>query len=280
MRPDPDRLRCPDCARDGLAWPADEDAVRCPGCGTRWPVIDGFPKLYRDADLGRVDRLMRVIYDGLPALHDPMVRIALPLLQGWPETEAHVRRGFLDRLALDGLTPRADGAPRRILEVSVGTGANLPNLYAEAPDGPIEIWGLDYSIGMLRRCARRCRRRPLDATRLLLGDAHTLPFADDTFDRVFHVGAINGFADPGRALREMMRVARPGTPVVVVDEQLDPARRHGPLRRLGFRAVTFYDPAPACPSAAVPADAIDVEETQIARFFYCLRFWSPSSPSP
>ena len=49
----------------------------------------------------------------------------------------------------------------------------------------------------------------------------------------------------------------------------------GPLRRLGFRAVTFYDPAPACPSDAVPATARAVRDEQISRCFYCLSFRAP-----
>lgn len=276
MRPEPERLRCPECAHDGLRWPADEDALRCPGCAAAWPVVDGLPKLYRDAALGPVDRMMRLIYDGLPALHDPMVRLALPLLQGWGETEHAVREAALDRLRLDTLQP-PDDRPLRILEVGVGTGANLPRLRARLPASPVELWGLDYSVGMLRRCRRRCRRDPaLAATRLLLGDAHALPFADDFFDRVFHIGAINGWADPAAALAEMARVARPGTPIVVVDERLDPSRDTGLLRRLGFRAVTFYDPAPACPRDAVPEGAVDVRDAQISRCFYCLSFRAPA----
>jgi SAM-dependent methyltransferase len=276
MRPDPERLRCPECAHHGLRWPADVDQLGCPGCAASWPVVDGLPKLYRDAALGRVDRMMRLIYDGLPSLHDPLVRLALPLLQGRGEDEHAVREAALDRLRLDALEVPA-GRPLRILEVGVGTGANLPRLRARLPDAPVELWGLDYSVGMLRRCRRRCRRDPaLAHTRLLLGDAHALPFADRYFDRVFHIGAINGFQSPAAALSEMARVARAGTPVVVVDERLDPSRDTGPLRRLGFRAVTFYDPAPACPRDAVPAAAGDVRDEQISRCFYCLSFRAPA----
>ncbi len=272
MRPEPERLRCPDCAHDGLRWPPGAHALRCPGCGASWPVIDGFPRLYRDAALGRVDRMMRRIYDGLPALHDPFVRLALPLLQGRGETEGAVREAALDRLRLEQLEPPID-RPLRILEVGVGTGANLPRLRGRLPAGPVELWGLDYSVGMLRRCRRRAPA--LAGTRLLLGDAHALPFPDHAFDRVFHIGAINGWADPAAALAEMARVARPDTPIVVVDERLDPSRDTGPLRRLGFRAVTFYDPAPACPSDAVPATARAVRDEQISRCFYCLSFRAP-----
>ncbi|MCA9552862.1 MAG: methyltransferase domain-containing protein [Myxococcales bacterium] len=112
---------------------------------------------------------------------------------------------------------------------------------------------------------------------LLLADAHTLPFADMTFDRVLHVGATGSFGDPARALAEMARVARPGAPVVVVDEQLDPGRPHGLLRRAAFRAITFYERNPSCPSALLPPGVEDVQVRQISRFYYALRFRRPIS---
>jgi hypothetical protein len=74
------------------------------------------------------------------------------------------------------------------------------------------------------------------------------------------------------ALAEMARVARPGTPIVVVDEQLDPGRLHGRFHRAMFRAVTFYDRHPHCPREHLPPGATAVVEEQVSRFFYCLTF--------
>jgi ubiquinone/menaquinone biosynthesis C-methylase UbiE len=127
---------------------------------------------------------------------------------------------------------------------------------------------------MLRVCERRHALRPL-APRLVLGDAHALPFPDHAFDRVFHVGALGSMRDARRALAEMARVARPGTPIVVVDEQLDPARDSSAYARLMFRVLTFYDPDPRCPTDSLPEGAVDVLEEQVSRFYYCLRFRMP-----
>ena len=113
---------------------------------------------------------------------------------------------------------------------------------------------------------------------LALADGHDLPFPDASFDRVYNVGGIGTYRDPGRALAEMARVARPDTPIVVVDEQLDPDRAHSLYHRLMFRALTLYDPAPRCPRAHVPPDAVNVAEEQASRFYYCLTFRMPESP--
>jgi ubiquinone/menaquinone biosynthesis C-methylase UbiE/uncharacterized protein YbaR (Trm112 family) len=272
------RLVCPTCrARLALTAPA---RLACTGCGAAWPIERGLPRLYREATVRGSDRLMRLFYDGLPSLHDPLTRHLLPLLQAGG-TEAALRDGYMKRIDLAALTPSPDGGPRRILEIGVGAGANLPLVQRDLPPGvDAEIWGLDLSLGMLRQCERRLRRWTGPKVHLLAADAHALPFPDGAFDRVFHVGAMGSFRDGRRVLAEMARVARPGTPIVVVDEQLDPAREHGRLARAAFRLLTFYDASPHCPVELLPPGAIDVLEETVSRFYYCLRFSLPPRPAP
>ncbi|MCA9548048.1 MAG: class I SAM-dependent methyltransferase [Myxococcales bacterium] len=271
-------LRCPESGRpltfDGALDRRGHLArgrLRPQGGGEGWAVLAGLPRLYREAWIQGPDRFMRRwFYDAVPRAHDPAVRLLLPLFQGPRETEDHLREQYLTRMALDDLpTDR----PVRILEVSVGTGANLPRLRARLPKGvQAQIWGLDLSAGMVGRL--QASGRAGDA-RLLLGDAHRLPFATASFDRVLHVGGINAFADAGRALAEMARVARPGTPIVVCDEQLDPGRPHGLGHRLAFKAVTFYDRNPHSPVDRLPPGAQVLADEQPSRFFYSLTWQMP-----
>jgi ubiquinone/menaquinone biosynthesis C-methylase UbiE len=245
--------------------------VRCAGCASRWPLAGDLPRLYRDAWIRGNDRLLSPFYDHLPRLHDPAVRFLLPLWQLEGREEA-MRAHYIARLDLGGPDLRA--APRpRLLEVSVGTGVNVGLVRrASPPDLALDYWGLELSAGMLGLACERLRGGEAGALRLVQGDAHALPFADASFDRVLHVGGIGGFRDPALALRELLRVAKPGARIVVVDEQLDPARRHGPWPRAWFRALTFYDDDPRSPRHLLPADACDVAETQASRFYYCLSF--------
>jgi ubiquinone/menaquinone biosynthesis C-methylase UbiE/uncharacterized protein YbaR (Trm112 family) len=285
------RLACPDC-RAALLFSSPSPghgaavmgalgagALECGGCGASWPVEDGVPQLYREAEVRGTDRLMRTIYDGLPWLHDPLTTALFPLLQR--KSEAEVRERIIARLELGSLRAPLD-RPLRILEVGVGAGANLPLVRrglaqriavgaVEAVEA-VEIWGLDLSRGMLAECRAFVLRHGYSGVRLLLGDAHSLPFGDGGFDRVFHVGGIGGYRDPGRALAEMARVAVPGTPIVVVDEQLDRGRRHGLVHWALFRALTFYDRDPHCPRELLPPGAYDVIEEQVSRYYYCLTF--------
>ena len=45
-----------------------------------------------------------------------------------------------------------------------------------------------------------------------------LPYKDNSFDSVFHVGGINFFNDKKAAIEEMIRVAKPNTKITIVDE--------------------------------------------------------------
>ena len=49
-------------------------------------------------------------------------------------------------------------------------------------------------------------------------NAEQLPFKDNVFDVVFHVGGINFFTDPKQAVKEMVRVAKPGALLLICDE--------------------------------------------------------------
>lgn len=272
-------LRCPACSGE-LAYKGSLDGGRlgegslaCARCAP-WPVALGLPKLYREADVTGSDKLMRRFYDGLPKLHDPVVRYTLPVFQRG--TERALRDAYMKRVELGALAPRRD-RPLRILEVGVGTGANIPLLYRDLPPGlDVELWGLDLSIGMIRVLTRRSEREGWAAPRLVLGDAHALPFPDASFDRVFHVGGINGFRDRRRAIAELARVAVPGSPIVIADEQLAPEGSESLYHRALFRLVTFYDAHPRCPLDALPEGAHDVLAEQASLFFYCLRFRMPA----
>jgi len=281
---DVSRLACPACGgtlvfhgqeRHGRVF---DGGLRCGGCGEAWTVERGLARLYREDAVRGTDRLMRVIYDGLPVLHDPLTAVLTPLLQS--VTESRMREGYMRRLELAALTPREDGQPVRVLEVGVGSGANLPLIRRElAHELDVELWGVDLSEGMLKHCRRRVRRAAYSNVRLMMADAHALPFPDGMFDRVLHVGGIGGYSHPAKALAEMARVARRGTPLVVVDEQLDPAFRPSLLQRAAFRAITFYSKDPHCPRELLPHGAVSVIEEQVAPFYYCLSFRMPEASS-
>jgi ubiquinone/menaquinone biosynthesis C-methylase UbiE len=108
-----------------------------------------------------------------------------------------------------------------------------------------------------------------------MADAHALPFADATFDRVFHVGAVNSYRDPKLALTEMTRVAKPGVPALVVDQWLDRSQPPRLRDRLVYRAAAAYDAKMSHPSELLPAGVGNVRMEQLNPVFYCLSFRCP-----
>ena len=98
----------------------------------------------------------------------------------------------------------------RLLDVAVGDGVYLPWMPADW-----QIVGIDVSWSQLQMCRDRAAA---PRARLIQGEAESLPFGDARFDAVLSIGAFNYFNDPEGALREMVRVARPGATIVVSDE--------------------------------------------------------------
>ncbi|MDB1090244.1 demethylmenaquinone methyltransferase [Streptomyces sp. ACA25] len=96
----------------------------------------------------------------------------------------------------------------RVLDLAAGTGTSaLPFVEAGAFTVPC-----DFSLGMLRQGKRREEWLPFTA-----GDATRLPFRDGSFDAVTISFGLRNVQDTDAALREMLRVTKPGGRVVVCE---------------------------------------------------------------
>lgn len=103
---------------------------------------------------------------------------------------------------------RASG---RTLEVAIGTGLNLG---AYSPQ--VELVGIDLSPEMLDIARQRARALPREVE-LQLGDAHALPFRQESFDTVVCTYSLCNIPDPDLAVAEMARVLRVGGRMALVD---------------------------------------------------------------
>ncbi|MBB0245944.1 demethylmenaquinone methyltransferase [Streptomyces alkaliphilus] len=96
----------------------------------------------------------------------------------------------------------------RVLDLAAGTGtSSLPFVENGAYTVPC-----DFSQGMLREGRRRTPWLPFVA-----GDAARLPFRDASFDAVTISFGLRNVRDTDAALREMLRVTRPGGRLVVCE---------------------------------------------------------------
>jgi ubiquinone/menaquinone biosynthesis C-methylase UbiE len=236
----------------------------CSQCYESFLIRNGIPSFIGPQELEGPNRPAARLYDWFSHLYSFLTKAGFLAFGG----ERKARKEVLDRLEPKGA---------RILEVSIGSGDNLPYLF-ESP-GVAEVYGLDISAGQLARCRKLVAKRgwPVD---LFLGTAEALPFKAEIFDSVLHIGGINFFSGKKQAIDEMIRVARPGSRIVIADESEQVAQ-------VSYRiAGLFHSRRRKKLDTAVPVHLVPdtMEEIRVHDIWkahghyhgYCLEFRKPS----
>ncbi|MDO5083315.1 demethylmenaquinone methyltransferase [Arachnia propionica] len=177
------------------------------------------------ADLDKISAEVQAMFDGVAERYD-LLNAVLSLGQ-----EKRWRRH-----TLAALHPRPG---ERVLDLAAGTGtSSVPYQLAGAT-----VFPTDYSMGMLQVGKRR---QP--GLNFVRGDALALPYADDSFDAVTISYGLRNVEDTAGALREMLRVTRPGGRLVIAEfsTPVHPWFRfayvHGALRMVPVAAKLSSNP--------------------------------------
>jgi len=121
------------------------------------------------------------------------------------------------------------------LDVAAGSGDVTLSLLES---GPGFVVGTDFSLNMLRLFDRKIRAAARDDVAVpAASDALSLPFRDGTFDGTIVAFGIRNFADRPRALREMVRVLRPGGTSVILELTVPPNPVAAALYRLHAKVL-------------------------------------------
>jgi SAM-dependent methyltransferase len=116
-----------------------------------------------------------------------------------------------DGRLIDALCRDRGLAGARVLEVGPGTGRDA----AHAASLGAQVTVIDYVAESLVLTRRNAEAVGCEIA-LVHGDALATPFADGSFDVVFHQGLLEHFRDPLPLLRENVRILAPGG-VLLVD---------------------------------------------------------------
>src|SRR3954451_8781408 len=124
-----------------------------------------------------------------------------------------------------------------ILDVCTGTG-DLALAYDSAARGRLPIVGSDFCLPMLVPAQQKtARRHAANRVRYIEADTQNLPFPSDTFQLVTVAFGLRNVTDTDRGLAEMVRVARPGGRVAILEFSRPRHWLFGRAYRFYFRCV-------------------------------------------
>lgn len=108
------------------------------------------------------------------------------------------------------LEPARDLEGRTVLDIGCGRGGFAAWL-ARHPASPAEVVGCDFSAVAVEKARMFAEAAGLSRVRFEAADIQALTqFSDATFDTVFSCETIEHVPDPPRAVRELVRVLKPG----------------------------------------------------------------------
>lgn len=119
---------------------------------------------------------------------------------------AGLQRATADGLLATVFGQMTDSQPACILDVGAGTGYPTQHLLEHWPGA--RVIALDLAEAMLQVAGRRLSGHQL--LQRVVGDAESLPFADDSIDLIFTNLALQWCNPPATALHEFFRTLKPG----------------------------------------------------------------------
>ena len=255
-------LCCPECNAELEAEKANSIdhglfILRCKKCSTEFSGNEAFIDFMGKRSLdfsGKWEKWIRNLY---ARVYTPATNAMFLLCGG----VRNAKKEVLDQVEIkDGYS---------VLETGVGAAENFYLLNKRAEN--LSFFGNDIQDQMLSHAIKNLKKWNIPAN-LYKSDAQYLPFKDESFDVVFHLGSINLFPDKKTAINEMIRVAKPGTKIVIADE----SERAEKLMSI----FTGANPDASPPLRYIPKEMIEPSLKTIWRGYgYLIEFRKPYNQS-
>jgi SAM-dependent methyltransferase/uncharacterized protein YbaR (Trm112 family) len=187
------RLRCPECARGVVAAGSLPGTLVCARCGAAYPIRAGVPVLLSELsrrelrnDLSSRTGERMVAEYGAAA----QARAARP--------EPH--RRWIDMLRPPDVMHHTNPGMRREATRRLFDHCGPRTLVLNVGGGPTRYSDIELTMNLEAF-------HNVD----LVGDAHNVPFLDDTFDSIVCNAVLEHVRDPEKVVSEMLRVLKPGS---------------------------------------------------------------------
>ncbi len=119
-----------------------------------------------------------------------------------------------------------------ILEVGPADGHFINELFKLEKN--IAYTGIDLSDDMINVANENHAELILESkVKFVKGDVVDLPFSENTFDRIFTINTLYFWSDPGKGIRELLRVLKPSGKVFLVIRSKDSMEKM-PFTQYGF----------------------------------------------
>ncbi|MEU8803925.1 methyltransferase domain-containing protein [Spirillospora sp. NPDC048819] len=123
--------------------------------------------------------------------------------------------GSLEAVKAAILRRLACGPGDRVLDIGCGNGTDVLEIARRVAPNGVAV-GVDVQEEAVAGAVRRSRVAGVDAL-FHVADAYSLPFPDGDFDAVRSERMVQHLDDPAGAVREMLRVVKPGGRVLIAD---------------------------------------------------------------
>jgi len=225
-----DFLRCPDCHHEKLDLAIRLDAgngdrtiiegeIRCGECGSRFPIINGVPRMLPVSLRPMLLSFHREFFERHPDL------IPRGADTGPNEKVARTVEGFsYQHVKLDDQRREIDRWRKNLLSaIPVGpeffegkTGADIGcgtgrHLYWAHESGA-EVVGLDLSEGV---AVASTNTATCPRCHVVQGDIHHLPFKNSVFEFAYSIGVLHHLPDPQEGFRRILPSIKPGGRIFV-----------------------------------------------------------------
>jgi ubiquinone/menaquinone biosynthesis C-methylase UbiE len=107
---------------------------------------------------------------------------------------------------------------KKVLDIGCGPGELarvIKTIYLDC-----KVTGLDISSEMIKFAEKKSIG--LSGIDFLVGDSHSLPFEDNSFDYLFNTISFHHYEDPNKVLKEMNRILKPGGRLYLLDSIKNP----------------------------------------------------------